>query len=168
MIWIQVMMCHPKRVSRNDPVFGQICLGKQWRSRSGSLIRVYTVCHSVCIVWTHYSMVVPHSSNFRVIATNFLGVRIFRKLRYLVLLKRKAKFENTFICESCFSKEHVTARSLLKCNTKVQTKNIPVSHTKGKGPKIYNNPTEFENVPETRFEYKVPLKNLLDGVNNAA
>ena len=22
-----------------------------------SLIRVYTVCHSVCIVWTHYSMV---------------------------------------------------------------------------------------------------------------
>ena len=44
-----------------------------------SLIRVYTVCHSVCIVWTHYSMVEPHSSNFRVITTNFLGVRIFRK-----------------------------------------------------------------------------------------
>ena len=44
-----------------------------------SLIRVYTVCHSACIVWTHYSMVEPHSSNFRVITTNFLGVRIFRK-----------------------------------------------------------------------------------------
>ena len=44
-----------------------------------SLIRVYTVCHSVCIVWTHYSMVEPHSSNFRVITTNILGVRIFRK-----------------------------------------------------------------------------------------
>ena len=44
-----------------------------------SLIRVYTVCHSVCIVWTHYSMVDPHSSNFRVITTIFLGVRIFRK-----------------------------------------------------------------------------------------
>ena len=44
-----------------------------------SLIRVYTVCHSICIVWTHYSMVEPHSSNFRVITTNFLGVRIFRK-----------------------------------------------------------------------------------------
>ena len=43
------------------------------------LIRVYTVCHSVCIIWTHYSMVEPHSSNFRVITTNFLGVRIFRK-----------------------------------------------------------------------------------------
>ena len=41
--------------------------------------RVYTVCHSVCIVWTHYSMVEPHSSNFRVITTNILGVRIFRK-----------------------------------------------------------------------------------------
>ena len=44
-----------------------------------SLIRVYTVCHSVCIVWTHYSMIEPHSSNFRVITTKFLGVRIFRK-----------------------------------------------------------------------------------------
>ena len=41
--------------------------------------RVYTVCHSVCIVWTHYSMVEPHSSNFRVITINVLGVRIFRK-----------------------------------------------------------------------------------------
>ena len=37
------------------------------------LIRVYTVCHSVC--WTHYSMVEPHSSNFRVITTNILVVR---------------------------------------------------------------------------------------------
>ena len=44
-----------------------------------SLIRVYTVCHSVCIVWTHYSMVKPHSSNSRVITTNFVGVRMFRK-----------------------------------------------------------------------------------------
>ena len=35
------------------------------------LPRVYTVCHSVCIVWTHYSMVEPHSSNLRVITTIF-------------------------------------------------------------------------------------------------
>ena len=43
-------------------------------------IRVYnTVCHSVCIIWTHYSMAEPHSSNFRVITTNFWGVQIFRK-----------------------------------------------------------------------------------------
>ena len=43
------------------------------------LLRIYTVCHSVCIVWTHYSMVEPHSSNFRVITTKFLCVRISRK-----------------------------------------------------------------------------------------
>ena len=49
-----------------------------------SLIRVYTVCYSVCIVWTHYSMVEPHSSNFRVITTNLLGVRIFRKFKVCV------------------------------------------------------------------------------------
>ena len=42
-----------------------------WRS---SLIRVYTVCLSLCIIWTHYSMVEPHSSNFRVITTFFFGV----------------------------------------------------------------------------------------------
>ena len=36
-------------------------------------------CLQFCIVWTHYSMVEPHSSNFRVITTNFSGVRIFRK-----------------------------------------------------------------------------------------
>ena len=39
----------------------------------------------VCIVWTHYSMVEPHSSNFRVITTNILGVRIFRKFTVLEL-----------------------------------------------------------------------------------
>ena len=31
----------------------------------------------------HYSMVKPHSSNFRVITTNILGVRIFRKFTVL-------------------------------------------------------------------------------------
>ena len=44
-----------------------------------SLIRVYTVCHSVFIVWTHFSMIEQNSSHFRVITTNILGVRIFRK-----------------------------------------------------------------------------------------
>ena len=50
-----------------------------------SLIRVYTVCHFVCIVWTHYSMVELQSSNFRVITTNFLGVRIFRKFTVVII-----------------------------------------------------------------------------------
>ena len=50
-----------------------------------SLIRVYAVCHSVCIVWTHYSMVEPHDSNVRVITTNLLGVRIFRKFTVFIV-----------------------------------------------------------------------------------
>ena len=41
-------------------------------------IRLLLVCHSICIVWTHYSMVEPHCSNFWVITTIVLGVRIFR------------------------------------------------------------------------------------------
>ena len=39
-----------------------------WRS---SLIRVYTVCHSICTFWTHYAKVQPPCSNFRTITANF-------------------------------------------------------------------------------------------------
>ena len=42
------------------------------------LIRVYTVCNSVCILWVHYSLVKPSCSNFRVTTANFSGVQIFR------------------------------------------------------------------------------------------
>ena len=45
-------------------VFGQIGLGKQY---GPSLIRVHTVCHSVCICWTYYFMIEPHCSNFKMI-----------------------------------------------------------------------------------------------------
>ena len=50
-------------------------------------IRVYTVCHSICIVWTHYTIVEPHSSNVRVITTNILGVQIFRKFTVPLYIK---------------------------------------------------------------------------------
>ena len=66
---------------RNFPKFSdrQVWTNSADPDQRSSLIRIYTVCHSVCIVWTHYSMVEPHSSNYRVITTNVLGVRIFRK-----------------------------------------------------------------------------------------
>ena len=66
--------------------FGQIGLGKQCRLRSdcseSSLIRVFTVCHSVCIFWTHYSMIKPHCSNFRIITAIFRVSEYFGILRY--------------------------------------------------------------------------------------
>ena len=40
----------------------------------------YTVCHSVCIFWTHYSMAEAHCSNFRIITA------IFRVSEYLGVL----------------------------------------------------------------------------------
>ena len=61
------------------------------------LISAYTVCHSVCIVWTHYSMVEPHSSNFGVITTNILGVRIFRKFTLHVTSSSSASFSIAII-----------------------------------------------------------------------
>ena len=35
------------------------------------LIRVYTVCNSLCIFWMHYCKEKPSCSSFRVITTNF-------------------------------------------------------------------------------------------------
>ena len=50
-----------------------------WTDRSGQTVQGYTVCNSLCIFWMHYSKETPSCSTFRVITTNFLGVRIFRK-----------------------------------------------------------------------------------------
>ena len=41
-----------------------------------------TVCHSVCIVWTYYSMVEPHCSNFRIITAIFWVSEYLGILRY--------------------------------------------------------------------------------------
>ena len=59
-------------ISHNEPKF----LSKQCGPRS-SLIRVYGVCHSACIFWTHSTMVKFHYSNFRIITANCSGVQIF-------------------------------------------------------------------------------------------
>ena len=63
-------------------VFGQTDRGKQCRPRSdcswrSSLIRVYSVCHSICIFWTNCSVVKRYCSQFRMIAA------IFRVTEYL-------------------------------------------------------------------------------------
>ena len=70
---------------------------KFWTDRSGqtvqtriklllrkSLIRVYTVCHSVSIFLTHQSIVKPPCSNFRVITANVSGVSILGFLQYII------------------------------------------------------------------------------------
>ena len=41
-------------------------------------ISIYTICHSVCIFWTYYSMVELLCSDFRVITATFSDVQIFR------------------------------------------------------------------------------------------
>ena len=83
-----------------------------------SLIRVYTVCHSVCIVWTHYSMVEPHSSNFRVITTNFLCVRIFMK--FMVTAKIKC---------SCQSPDQTATSSSLGRSSLIRSGSKPFAQT---------------------------------------
>ena len=77
--WLVLMKLGSIYIYRNFP---KVLDRQVWVYRS-SLIRVYTVCHSVCIVWTHYSMVEPHSSNFRVIITNVLVSEYLGNLRYI-------------------------------------------------------------------------------------
>ena len=64
-------------------VLGQIGLSKQCRPRSdcfwrSSLIRVYTVCHSISIFWMHYCNVTSNFSIFRTIMAIVWGVPNFR------------------------------------------------------------------------------------------
>ena len=65
-------------VYRHDPKFldRHVCANNV--NPDQTLIRVYTVCHSVCNFWMHYPVVKPPCSNFRIIKSNFSGVRIFR------------------------------------------------------------------------------------------
>ena len=47
-------------------------------------IRVYTICNSVCIFWTHDSKVEPHCSNFRISTAVFRVSEYLGVLRYLI------------------------------------------------------------------------------------
>ena len=81
------------RVIWNTAVIQNFLTGRSWQTVQtqipgqtaplGSLIRVYTVCHTICIFWMHYSMVKPSCSNFRMIKPHFSGVRIFRVVTIL-------------------------------------------------------------------------------------
>ena len=71
---------------RNDPKFSDI---QDWAKRAdpdqtapgSSLIRVYTVCNSLCIIWMHYSKEKPSCLTFRVITANFRVSEILGFLR---------------------------------------------------------------------------------------
>ena len=62
----------------NDPMFLDKLVWANRVDPDQTLIRVYTVCYSVCIFWMHFSIVKQHCSNFRIITAILLGVRIFR------------------------------------------------------------------------------------------
>ena len=49
-----------------------------------SLIRVYTVCNSLCIFWMHFSMVKPPCSKFRVLQQIFWVSEFLGVLRYCI------------------------------------------------------------------------------------
>ena len=63
-----------------------VCLGQQYRPRSDcSLIRIYKVCHSICIFWMHYSMVGSHCSHSRIITAIFRVSKFLGFLQYCCL-----------------------------------------------------------------------------------
>ena len=48
------------------------------------LLRVYTVCNSLCIFWMHYSKEKPSCSTFRVITANFRVSEFLGIIRYIL------------------------------------------------------------------------------------
>ena len=99
----------------------------QIRLLRSSLIRVYTVCHSVCIVWTHYSMVEPHSSNFRVITTTFGVSEYLGNLRYKTInkLERICEHESSSKSVKIIANIH---GSLQFCSTAALKRRITLSY----------------------------------------
>ena len=55
--------------------------GQTVQTQISSLIRVYTVCNSLCIVWMHYSKENPSCLTFRAITANFQVSKILGFLR---------------------------------------------------------------------------------------
>ena len=110
-----------------------VLIEKRWRS---SLIRVYTVCHSVCIVWTHYSMVGHIVQILRVITTNFRVSEYLGNLWYIALLyykltlwafgstelKKENVVPNTFLSALDKMGMDITKKKQQKRNQKNKTK----------------------------------------------
>ena len=73
--------CPQEKNYRNDPKFSDSQARANSADPDQTAGAVYTVCHSVCIVWTHNSVVKPHISNFRVITTHSWVSEYLRTLR---------------------------------------------------------------------------------------
>ena len=55
-----ILYCFPRLTYHNFPKFSDRQVwAKGVDPDESSLIRVYTVCHSICTFWTHYSIVEP-------------------------------------------------------------------------------------------------------------
>ena len=82
------------RVIWNTAMIPNFLTGRSWQTvqtqipgqtaHLGCLIRGYTVCHTICIFWMHYSTVKPSCLNLRIIKPHFSGVRIFRVVTIFV------------------------------------------------------------------------------------
>ena len=74
-----------KTIYRNVPKFSdrQIWTNSANPDQTApNLIRVFTVCNSLCIFWMHYSKEKPSCSTFRVITANFRESEILGVLWY--------------------------------------------------------------------------------------
>ena len=86
-------------------------LQEEHKPRSGcSLIRVYTVCHSVCTDWMHYTMEKPPRSNFRVITVNISVVWIFM----ISVVLSNIKVINLNIIWFYYKRAHITYRCIFE------------------------------------------------------
>ena len=62
----------------NDPKFSNNLSGQTLQSQISCLIKVFTVCYSICIFLKKYAMVWPLCLNFRRITAKFSGIQKLR------------------------------------------------------------------------------------------
>ena len=53
------------------------------------MIRIFTVCFSICIFWRHFFAIMPICLNFRVITAKISDVPKFRSFTVIILLLRE-------------------------------------------------------------------------------
>ena len=125
------------------------------RSGQTVLTQIHTVCHSVCTFWTHCSMVLRHSSNFRIITAILECLSLSA---FYGILNKVAKIwrKVSSWCESHKYIHFLTVETICGASSEFVCSSIPswqilTAHTQ-----------PFRGARDLAFCLKVPLEPLLE------
>ena len=104
-----------------------------------SLIRIFTVCYSICIFWTHICLVKLHYSNFRIKTAVFRVSIIFRtsERNLIVLNPGKSRLKVRLFLPVILSREIKTLAHPQHCRDLLEVKS---RHLNSAMPPLYPAP----------------------------